>query len=126
MLTDPVQLIADLAPGKRLAVIVKGQSYTLPAVIPEQVVVVDPIAVMAKELIDETRTLSAALNQSLEETINRGLAEFAARVDGGFAAVVAGQDKVADGVNRIEGTLHLPVRPMYDSAGKLIGAQRGR
>lgn len=121
-LPEAVRRVAELAPGKQVTVIVNAKSYDLPhRPPPAPPKPPDPLLEFSQRLLErdlETRAAVAAI---------------AARSDAGISAVknlvnavAAGQSQVAESVKELSGTLHLPVKPVYDKAGKLVGAKRVR
>lgn len=119
-LPDAVRRVAMLAPGKRMTVTVDGKSYALPiAPDPEPVAPPHPLEVVSQQLLArdaETRATLVAVAARADDTLNA--------VRDAVGAVAAGQDQITKSVNELAGTLHLPVKPIYDKSGKLIGAER--
>ena len=115
-----LDLVAALAPGKRVTVISGGKAYELPVKPP--VLVAEPphpLEAIAKQLSErdaEIRDLLAAVTSRTEEAITE--------VKAAVKDVAAGHDKVAQSVDEMTKTLHLPVKPHYDKAGKLEYAKR--
>lgn len=116
-----LKLIEQCAPGKRIVVSVpSGEVYELPLA-PKAAPAEppNPIETLSKQLLErdaEQRAAVAEANARSDETL--------AVVKEAIGAVAAGQAQVAESVNEMAGTLHLPVKPVYDKGGKLIGAQR--
>lgn len=120
-LPDAVRCVAACAPGKRVTVVTPdGKAYALP-IVPEPASIAspDPMTIAAKQLLE-----SDAQSRALLESVGKNFAEVFARVDDSIGAVAVGQAQVAQSVAELSGTLHLSVKPVYDKAGKLIGAQR--
>jgi hypothetical protein len=74
---------------------------------------------MATELLARDAE-SRALMQSAHETVEALLG----RVDKTVASIRDGQTAVAANLKENTRTLHLPVRPVYDAAGRLVEARR--
>jgi hypothetical protein len=113
--------IAACAPGKRITVFVpSGEVYELPLA-PKAAPVEppSPIETLSKQLLErdaQARAAAAEANARSDEALTA--------VKEAIGAVATGQAQVAESVNEMAGTLHLPVKPVYDKSGKLIGAQR--
>lgn len=112
--------IAALAPGRRVTLVVHGKAVALPATAaPPPVPQPDPLVVASKQLLErdaETRAAIASLADRVGESVRA--------VDSVLGVVSAGQVELAAQVRELSGTLRLPVKPIYDAAGKLIGARR--
>ena len=120
-LPDAVARVAACAPGKRITVVTPdGKAYALPiAPEPAPVVPPHPFEAVSQQLLArdaEARAAAASIVERMAGTLNA--------VREVVGAVAAGQAQVAASVNEMSGTLHLPVKPVYDKAGKLIGAKR--
>jgi len=121
MLPDVVRLLAQLAPGKAATVIVKGKPYVLPLIPGPHVEPPNPLEIAAKELLERD-----AATRAMFESVSKSLADSVVRSSEGLGALSAGQEKIAESVNRLAGTLHLPVKPIYNKSGKIVGAQRDK
>ena len=117
---DVLRSISMLAPGKRVSVRDHGIIYALPAEPPpEPVIPPNPVEVAAKQLLEsdaQTRELIQSFGPKVEESL--------VRVEQAVEMVAAGQFEVVQTVKENTRTLHLPVKPKYNKAGKLIAAQR--
>lgn len=121
-LPDAVQRVAELAVGRPVTVIVAGKSYPLPIVpVPAPVALPDPMTTAARQLLE-----SDAQGRAMLETVGKNFAEVFTRTERRIEAVAAGQEQIVQSVKELTGTLHLPVKPVYDKAGKLIGAERAK
>lgn len=112
--------IAALAPGRRVTVVIRGKARSLPAAPqPAPVAAPDPLEIAARQLLErdvETRSAVAALTERVGDSVRD--------VGAAIGTIAAGQIELAQQVKELAGTLHLPVRPVYDASGKIIGAQR--
>lgn len=112
--------VAACAPGRRVTVITAGKSFVLPSVPevqPEPPP--NPLEVAAAQLLERD-----AASRALFESTRKSMEEVVTRVDGSVAAVAAAQANVAASVAELADTMALPVKPIYDKQGKLIGAER--
>lgn len=123
-----LRTVAVLAPGVSLELVTaEGDRYALPLVVQE------PLARPPDQLETVSRLLLERDEQARREaeTMAVLMSTVVSRVDDTLNAVkqsvdtvAAAQSKVARSMTRLEGTLHLPVKPIYDKDGKLIGAAR--
>lgn len=122
MRPSELQLFEQIAPGKRVRLVSAGGAETeLPfqAPIPqseaprEEIVELRAAVVSLSELIEQTSRQHAGAVLALAEEL---------RAAGERAAQAQAQLVVA--LNRISIQLAAPVKPVYDKAGKLIGARR--
>lgn len=120
-----VRAVAALAPGKRVRVLAAGDAYELPLKpAPARIEPPHPMEAVSKQLLErdaETRATVAAV----ADVVAR-MGETAQAVQAAVADVASGQAQVARSVSEIADTMALPTKPIYDAAGKLIGAQRVR
>ncbi len=121
VLPDIVTRITACAPGKRITVVMPdGKVYALPRPPePAPVVPPHPLEAISQQLLAraaEGRAAAASIVESMAGTLNA--------VREVVGSVTAGQAQVVASINEMSGTLHLPVKPVYDDAGKLIGAKR--
>lgn len=115
-LSDAVRRVAACAPGKVVRVAVSGESCELPLA-PAQSCAKEPnpLDQIASRLIQ---------NEKLAGDRMDALASDVHAVRSVVNAVVDGQIAVVEGINRVVTTLAMPVHPIYDAHGKLIGATR--
>jgi hypothetical protein len=115
-----VRAIAALAPGKSVTVTTPaGITHELPLQTEPQPSAADPLQAMSEQLLGrdaETRATVAAVAARADETLNA--------VKSALVEVAAGHSEIAQSVSKLEGTLHMPVKPVYDRDGKLLYAQR--
>lgn len=118
-----LRAVAALAPGRRVLVLAGGDTHELPVKPPAPAVTPPhPLEVMSQQLLErdaETRATVAAV----ADVVAR-MGETAQAVQAAMADVASGQAQVARSVSEIAETMALPTKPVYDAAGKLIGAQR--
>lgn len=112
MLADSLaRAVAACAPGKRVTItFASGKALVLP-IVPEPPAPPPPPHPL--------EVVSQQLRES--EAASR---ELVARVHESMASVAEGQAQLAQGMREVVETLHLPVKPLLDTAGKLIGAKR--
>lgn len=116
-----VRNIAALAPGKNVTVFADDKAYSLPEPLPPPPLPPppDPIAEAARAMLERD-----AENRATIEDVRRALTEVVENVGATVAAVAAGQAEIVESLQENTRTLQLPVRPVYDKAGKLLQAQR--
>lgn len=114
-----VRAVAVLAPGKRVSVIARRETYELPERPEFHQPAPDPALLAAKKILE-----SDAQSRAMLESVGKNFADVFARTDETLASVAAGQAEVVESVRENTRTLHLPVRPVYDKDGKVIAAQR--
>jgi len=126
-LPEAVRCIAECAPGKRVRAVLPEGVYVLPLA-PELAAanVSQPLEAMAGELLSRDAQTRASVAQALENAagIVARTEETTTAVKAALEIVATGQEKIAGGMKEIALALERPVKPIYDSAGKLIGAQR--
>jgi hypothetical protein len=126
-LPDAVKCIAECAPGRRVRAIVRGVAYDLPLLPePEPVQPPHPLEAVATQLLERDAQTRATVTQVVAnvESVLARVDETTNVVKSALSDVAAGQNKIADGMQHIASTLSLPVKPVYDDQGKLVGAQR--
>jgi hypothetical protein len=126
-LPDAAKCIAECAQGKRVRAIVRGCVYDLPLQPePEPVPAPHPLEAVATQLLErdaQTRATVSLVVANVESVVAR-VDETSSAVNSALASVAIGQQKIADGMQHIAVTMALPVKPVYDKQGKLVGAQR--
>jgi len=120
-----LRAIAELVPGKRVKVVIRGREHSLPLA-PEPGPQSGEAPDIAKEILErDARTLA---------TVEGAIAEFrglsgkmdatSGAINDALARLSNGQGAIADGIKVVAATLARPVRPVYDDRGKLVGAVR--
>lgn len=109
---NAVRLAETLARGKPLVVIVAGQQYPTPS---EEISVALPEQITPADFERARVSLLEAVSKigDAEKTMRDAAAE-----------VAAGQRSVAESVQEVVKVMSMPTQPVYDAAGKLIGAKR--
>jgi len=128
-LPDAVKCIAECAPGKRVRAIVLEGVYELPlAPGPAAAETAQPLETMATLFLARDAQTRASVTQVLENAagVVARVDETASVVKAALASVAEGQERIAGAMQEIASALERPVKPIYDKAGKLIGAQRAR
>lgn len=107
---------AALAPGRRLVVQCSGKSYALPAEVQPVIEAENPMSIAAAQIAQ-----SAETNRQVVEAMARQVAQTIERVE---REIAEGNERVAQSLMGLSAALYLPVRPIYDASGHLIGAER--
>jgi hypothetical protein len=124
MSPNAVRLIAQCAPGRRVTVIsARGERYELPLKPPAAVVVSDPIEELSKQLMQRDAEQRAAMAQVVSEVVSR-VDVTVGEVKAAVSVLAQTQERAAHSASELARTMAMPVRPIYDANGKLIGAHR--
>lgn len=117
MLPSTVRLYAAcVPPGRRVVVLAAGKAYELPAPV-EQPVPPPPAAKSEVQVLFEQAAASFAESAARISAAESSVRDIAAQV-------AAGQTSVEESVRQMADVLKMPTEPIYNDAGKLIGAQR--
>lgn len=118
-----LRAVAALAPGKRVTVLAAGKAYDLPLAPPRaRVEPPHPLETMSQQLLERDAETRATV-VSVAEAVAR-MGETATAMQAAVAEVAEGQVQVARSVSEIAETMAMPTMPIYDAAGKLVGARR--
>ncbi len=123
-LPDAVARIARLAGTRPVQLWEKGLRFDFPlAADPEPVAPPDPLQVATAQMIDNQVSAAAEVQsriRELEQSIKTHMTELAEC----FRTLDARQSAIAAALEENTRTLKLPVKPIKDTSGKVIGAQR--
>ncbi len=123
-LPDVVLRIERLAGAKPVQVFDKGVRFDLPLPLPEAPQPKpDPIVAAAEKIAESQREIAAAFLELNREIIDQ-VGEHGIQLSQEFGDMKQLAATITAAIEENTRTLHLPVRPIKDASGKVVGAKR--
>lgn len=117
---EAAQRITACVPGRRVVVFVADKKVSLPLTAADPAPAApSPIEMLAQQLSqrdEETRSVIAEAMARVDKAVQVGAAV--------VASTAQREAEMAQSIAQITTVLALPVKPVYDKSGKLLGAQR--
>lgn len=109
MLSRAARLIERCAPGKSVKVVTKQGEFSLP----EQ----PPAPKLEESVVEERESLAV---REAVQSVNAAVLEVKTAIE----SLAQFQTRVAEELIAVKSAMILPVKPVYDSKGKFLGAKR--